>query len=153
MAYNKVVIRNGEEEEVVLDVSGTTVTAADLPKGKTALDKTGAVVTGTTPKIHSESGSLSIDNTEGVVSYYVRDDIVNITGKDIKVGASGPYSVALPANLRPGHYVWAHAKMVDSDGYVYTNKAYASIQYNSLMLSGVSENSVVDFNMSYIAEG
>jgi len=44
MAVNKVVIN----DEVVLDLTGDTVRAADLPKGVIAHSATGAKVTGTT---------------------------------------------------------------------------------------------------------
>ena len=51
MAVNKVVIN----EEVVLDLTGDTVQAADLPKGVIAHSATGAKVTGTTNYAGSSS--------------------------------------------------------------------------------------------------
>lgn len=51
MAVNKVVIN----DEVVLDLTGDTVQAADLPKGVIAHSATGAKVTGTTNYAGSSS--------------------------------------------------------------------------------------------------
>lgn len=57
MAVNKVVIN----DEVVLDLTGDTVRAADLPKGVIAHSATGAKVTGTT----NYAGSSNAGGGEG----------------------------------------------------------------------------------------
>ncbi len=152
MAINKVII----DGTTALDLTGTTVTAADLPNGKTAVDRTGTLVTGTTPRIHSAEGTVNLSNTteNGTVHYTVRDDVVNIYGSGIKVGAVGSEPSGNITNIGPGHNAYGHAILIDSEGYIYTNKAYVlASQYGTLFIYGASEGDVVDFNLSYIMEG
>lgn len=152
MAINKVVV----DGATVLDLTRTTVTQADLPKDKTALDKTGALLTGTTPKIHSAEGTFNLSNTteNGTVNYTVRDDVVNIYGSGIKVGSGSNNPGGTAVDIKPGHDVYGHANLVDSDGFTYTNKAYVCMsQYGSFLIYGASEGDVVDFNLTYIMEG
>ncbi len=151
MAINKVVVNN----VTVLDLTRTTVTQADLPKDKTALDRTGALLTGTTPKIHSATGTINLSNTteNGTLSYTVMDDVVNIYGSGIKVGSGGSAPYGSVSNISPGHTVYAHALLTDPDGYVYTNKAYVNISGGSIYINGADEGDVVDFSVTYIMEG
>ena len=60
MAVNKVVIN----DEVVLDLTGDTVQAADLPKGVIAHSATGAKVTGTTNYAGSSNAGGSATSAE-----------------------------------------------------------------------------------------
>lgn len=60
MAVNKVVIN----DDVVLDLTGDTVQAADLPKGVTAHSATGAKVTGTTNYAGSSSAGGAATSAE-----------------------------------------------------------------------------------------
>ena len=60
MAVNKVVIN----DEVVLDLTGDTVQAADLPKGVIAHSSTGDKVTGTTNYAGSSSAGGSATSAE-----------------------------------------------------------------------------------------
>ena len=60
MAVNKVVIN----DEVVLDLTGDTVRAADLPKGVIAHSATGAKVTGTTNYAGSSKAGGSATSAE-----------------------------------------------------------------------------------------
>ena len=60
MAVNKVVIN----EEVVLDLTGDTVQAADLPKGVIAHSATGDKVTGTTNYAGSNNAGGSATSAE-----------------------------------------------------------------------------------------
>lgn len=152
MAINKVVVN----DVTVLDLTRTTVTQADLPKDKTALDASGALLTGTTPKIHSAEGTFNLSNTteNGTVNYTVRDDVVNIYGSGIKVGSGSNNPGGVITNIEPGHDVYGHAILTDSEGYVYTNKAYVlASQYGTFLIYGASEGDVIDFNLSYIMEG
>lgn len=152
MAINKVIV----DGTTVLDLTGTTVTAADLPNGKTAIDHTGTLVTGTTPKIHSAEGTFNLSNTteNGTVNYTVRDDVVNIYGSGIKVGSGSDKPGGTIVNIKPSHDVYGHAVLVDSEGYTYTNKAYVfASQYGSFLIYGASEGDVIDFNLTYIMEG
>lgn len=152
MAINKVVV----DGATVLDLTRTTVTQADLPKDKTALDKTGALLTGTTPKIHSAEGTFNLSNTteNGTVHYTVRDDVVNIYGSGIKVGSGSNNPGGTIVNIKPSHDVYGHAVLFDSEGYTYTNKAYVfASRYGSFQIYGASEGDVIDFNLTYIMEG
>lgn len=59
MATNKVQLRDGE---VLIDLTGDTVSAGDLRAGKTAHDKKGETIVGTAsiPTITQENGTLFI---------------------------------------------------------------------------------------------
>lgn len=65
MAVNKVVIN----DEVVLDLTGDTVQAADLPKGVIAHSATGAKVTGTTNYAGSSNAGGAATSANKVNTY------------------------------------------------------------------------------------
>ena len=68
MAVNKVVIN----DEVVLDLTGDTVRAADLPKGVIAHSATGAKVTGTTNYAGSSNAGGSATSAEKLNSLTIK---------------------------------------------------------------------------------
>lgn len=71
MAHNRVVFGN----RTIIDMSGVTVTAADIKKGKTALDKDGNLITGTyeeqivTRTTYSESITSGTRYTKQLTGY------------------------------------------------------------------------------------
>lgn len=97
MAVNKVVIN----DEVVLDLTGDTVQAADLPKGVIAHSATGAKVTGTTNYAGSSNAGGSATSAEKLNNSLT---IPNWESKTVTVASGG--SGAAHNNMPPYLSVW-----------------------------------------------
>lgn len=111
MAINKVIV----DGSTVLDLTGTTVTASDLPNGKTALDHTGTLLTGSTPRIHSSEGTFILSNGQSLY-YRVMDDVVNIYGEIGGASRTIPTDLSgtIPADIRPDRIVESLAKVINT---------------------------------------